>query len=342
MSNIYAGVDISAWNGEVNFNQLKAGKLKDIPISFVMIRLTVGKQVDSRAVKNINAALEAGLDVGVYSYTTAMTPDDAKYEAELALKTIRDNGLDGRLTLPVAFDIEENEILGLGKEACTAIAKAFMEKIADENYQPMFYTYAAAYNNNFYKDELKAYPLWIAAYVSEKLLNNTFGITDYAMWQFGVAGNPDYDLQVIGKVPGVTGQCDVNYMYEDLPARIKAEGKNTSRSEGTSYIVMVCNIPSKEAAEDILSYAERKGFDAVITEKVPPEPEPEPQPVLAVGDRVRMQYGAPIYGTTDTFASWVYSTVLYVREISGDRVVVSTQRTGDVTGVVDAKYLIKV
>lgn len=340
MSEIYAGVDISAWNGEVDFIQLKAGKLKDIPISFVMIRLGVGKNIDTRAIRNINSALDAGLDVGVYHYTTARTPDEARYEAELVLRTIKDNGFDGKLTLPIAFDIEENEILGLGKEVCTAIVKSFMQTVADENYQPMFYTYAAAYNNNFYKDELKAYPLWIAAYISEKLLNNTFGITDYAMWQFGVAGNPDYDLQMIGKVPGVTGQCDVDYMYENLPAKIKAEGKNVFPSRGVSYTVTVSDIPSKESAEDILSYARCRGFCGVITENNPPEP--EPQPALAVGDRVRMQYGAPIYGTTQEFASWVYSAVLYVREINGNRVVVSTQRTGDITGAVDAKYLTKI
>ena len=340
MSEIYAGVDISAWNGDVDFNQLKAGKIKNIPISFAMIRLTVGKQVDSRAVRNIKAALEAGLDVGAYSYTTAMTPDESAAEAELALKTIRDNNLDGRLTLPVSIDIEDNEILGLGKERCTQIAKSYMQTIAKANYQPMFYTYAAAYNNNFNKNELKAYPLWIAAYISEKLLNNTFGITDYAMWQFGVAGNPDYDLQVIGKIPGVTGQCDVDYMYENLPAKIIAEGKNVFPSESSTYTVTVSGIPSREIAEEILSFAEGKGCSGTITEDA--QTEPEPQPVLSVGDRVKMQYGAPIYGTTDQFASWVYSSVLYVREINGNRVVVSVQRTGDITGAVDIKYLTKI
>lgn len=333
MNEKYAGVDISAWNGEVDFKQLKAGKIKDIPISFVMIRLTVGMQVDTRAVRNINAALDAGLNVGVYHYTNAQTPEAAEKEAELTLSTIRSNGFDGKLTMPISFDIEENEILGLGKEKCTAIAKAYMDKIAAANYQPMLYTYAAAYNNNFYKDELKSYPLWIAAYISEKLLNNTFGITNYSVWQFGIAGNADYDLQVIGKIAGVTGQCDVDYMYVDLPAKIKEEGKNIFPAEGVTYTLTVSNIPTRELAEDILAYAESKGLSGTITEDAPPKPE------LKVGDMVRMQYGAPIYGTTDKFASWVYSSVLYVREINGSRVLVSTFKTGDVTGPVDAKYL---
>ncbi len=63
---------------------------------------------------------------------------------------------------------------------------------------------------------------------------------------------------------------------------------------------------------------------------------------LQVGDRVSMAQGAPVYGKTRKFASWVYKATLYVRQISGDRVVVSIQNTGAVTGAVDKKYLTKI
>ncbi len=75
------------------------------------------------------------------------------------------------------------------------------------------------------------------------------------------------------------------------------------------------------------------------------EPTKEEQPVidtLQVGDRVSMTQGAPVYGKTRKFASWVYKATLYVRQISGDRVVVSIQNTGAVTGAVDRKYLTKI
>ena len=52
--------------------------------------------------------------------------------------------------------------------------------------------------------------------------------------------------------------------------------------------------------------------------------------------------GATVYGTMSKFRSWVYSATLYVRGISGERVVVSTQKTGAVTGAVDKKYLTKI
>lgn len=62
-------------------------------------------------------------------------------------------------------------------------------------------------------------------------------------------------------------------------------------------------------------------------------------PPLKVGDKVRVESGAPVYGTDKKFQSWVYLTDLYVREIDGARVVVSTLKSGSVTGAVDKKYL---
>lgn len=63
---------------------------------------------------------------------------------------------------------------------------------------------------------------------------------------------------------------------------------------------------------------------------------------LAVGDRVKMDKFATIYGTLRKFSSWVYSAKLYVRGIDGNRIVVSTLKSGAVTGAVDKKYLTKV
>lgn len=63
---------------------------------------------------------------------------------------------------------------------------------------------------------------------------------------------------------------------------------------------------------------------------------------LTVGDRVTMDKAATVYGTTRKFSSWVYSAKLYVREIDGNRVVVSTLKSGAVTGAADKKHLTKV
>lgn len=102
-------------------------------------------------------------------------------------------------------------------------------------------------------------------------------------------------------------------------------------------------------AEKIESDLEAMGFKTTLTAKIraiESEPEKEP-PVetanteLAVGDKVRLMEGTPVYGKEYGFSAWVYSATLYVRQINGSRIVVSTKRTGAVTGAVDKKYIIK-
>ena len=61
-----------------------------------------------------------------------------------------------------------------------------------------------------------------------------------------------------------------------------------------------------------------------------------------MSDQVTMDKAATVYGTTRKFSSWVYSAKLYVRAISGDRISVSTLKSGAITGNVDKKYLTKV
>ena len=63
---------------------------------------------------------------------------------------------------------------------------------------------------------------------------------------------------------------------------------------------------------------------------------------LKVGDKVKMSSDAVQYGKKAKFASFVYNATLYVREMNGNRIVVSTQKTGAVTGAVHKKYLTKI
>lgn len=62
---------------------------------------------------------------------------------------------------------------------------------------------------------------------------------------------------------------------------------------------------------------------------------------IKIGDVVMIEKDAPIYGTNNKFASWVYERKLFVREINKDRIVISIYDSGAITGAVDRKYLIK-
>lgn len=68
----------------------------------------------------------------------------------------------------------------------------------------------------------------------------------------------------------------------------------------------------------------------------------KPGTALKVGDKVKIQANVPVYGKTTKFSSFIYNANLFVRQIDGDRIVVSTQASGAITGAVDKKYLTKV
>lgn len=98
--------------------------------------------------------------------------------------------------------------------------------------------------------------------------------------------------------------CDQNYAFYDYPTLIKGKGLN--------------GYPKQSAKETV---------SAVSTS-------------FMMGDRVRLSKDAVIYGSSDRFASWVYNSTLYLRELNKNRAVISTQKSGVVTGAVDVKYLI--
>ncbi len=116
---------------------------------------------------------------------------------------------------------------------------------------------------------------------------------------------------------------------------------------GGEYQLTVKGITNKAVAEDLLKYVKDCGFEGEIKEikPEPPTEQPAEQPTeqtLKVGDKVKLRQGAKDLNTKGGFAAWVYNSTLYVREISGDRVIISTQKSGAVTGAVSKADLVKV
>lgn len=112
------------------------------------------------------------------------------------------------------------------------------------------------------------------------------------------------------------------------------------------YSVQIGAYKMKENAEAAVVKLRAAGFDAFIKpEKVvksEKETTKQTDESFNVGDKVKLQENAPIYGAENTFSSWVYNSTLYVREINGSRAVISVHKTGSITGAVDKKYLTKI
>ena len=102
---IRRGIDVSEFQGEIDWDEVKKAGY-----DFVFVR--AGHRMfesgdlltDSRAVKNMKRAKKAGLDVGVYVFSQAVSETEAREEAQLCLDVIKKSGVE--ITLPVVFDPE--------------------------------------------------------------------------------------------------------------------------------------------------------------------------------------------------------------------------------------------
>lgn len=195
------GIDVSTFQGEIDWPAVKADG-----IDFAIIRAgyrgygEAGSIVeDERFAVNIAEAIAAGLEVGVYFFSQAVTEEEAEEEAELVLSLI-----DGyQLTYPVVFDMEE--IYGdtartdhLDREAATDIARAFCRKIKKAGYQPMIYGNIKWLAGKVDLSELTDYDLWLAQYYEHPLFPYAF-----RMWQYSNTGS----------VAGIAGDVDLNICF---------------------------------------------------------------------------------------------------------------------------------
>lgn len=144
-----------------------------------------------------------------------------------------------------------------------------------------------------------------------------------------------------------TGAFSVKSNADVLAVKLKALGFDTYMVKVDNlYKVQVGAYSVKTNADSMMKKLKAAGFDAFITTQsgtaVAIENVTQPSETLKVGDKVKLSANATVYGKTAKFSSWVYKSTLYVRQINGARIVISTVKTGAVTGAVDKKYLTKV
>ena len=189
------GIDISKWQGNVDFQ-----KLKEANVEFVMIRLGYqtgfGKELvlDKYYEQNIKLANKYGIKAGVYFYSYAKNTNDAKKQAEFIKKHIKNYKID----MPIAFDFEDWKNIELAKLSIYDInknAKTFLDEIKKDGYQVLNYG-SKYYLENIWDID---YPTWLAHYT-----NKTNYSKDYKMWQ----------LTENGLISGVQGFVDVNVLYK--------------------------------------------------------------------------------------------------------------------------------
>ena len=197
----YFGIDVSSYQGDIDWQLVR-----EDGVEFAFLRLGFrgyGEEgnirLDEKFEANYDGAHNAGIDLGVYFYSQAISVEEAIEEAHFVL-----DKLNGRpLEYPIVFDWEtvytgsEEDVPrteDVMPHTLTLSAIAFCETIRDAGYEAMIYTNKRQAVLKYDMRQLANYPVWLAQY------NTTLSyIYDFDIWQYGV-----------GTVDGIEGEVDFN------------------------------------------------------------------------------------------------------------------------------------
>lgn len=208
------GIDVSRYNGAVNWAQVNASGL-----DFALVNAGYGNEIaqkDPLFDGNVSGALAHRMAVGAYWFGYAVSPKDAVREAEVFRKVLEP--YRGRLTFPVAYDFEDDSLRHFRKQTgrgpanaeIDAIARAFLDSMKAAGWYVCLYTNLDFIRTGrFAAATRKAYDLWLADY----------------------SGGPDYACGIqqtgdTGTVAGISGNVDLDVSFKDYPAILRAGGYN--------------------------------------------------------------------------------------------------------------------
>lgn len=194
-----AGVDVSAYQTSVDWSAVK-----EAGIDFAMVRVgyrgySSGElDEDDHFLSHLEGAIEAGLHVGVYFFSQALTPDEAREEAQYVLDKIEGYALQ----YPVVFDWEEMHVPARTDEMnmlmLTSCAQAFCETVEAAGYRAGVYFNQAYGYGQLNLVSLKDYVFWLAEYADTPSFSY-----DFQIWQYTNEG----------QVPGIEGPVDLNIAF---------------------------------------------------------------------------------------------------------------------------------
>ena len=192
------GIDVSKWNGNINWSQVK-----NSGVNFVIIRCgyrgsSAGALIeDPKFRANIQGASAAGLRVGVYFFSQAVNEVEAVEEASMCINLCRGYSL----SFPIYIDVEGSNGRGdaVSVSQRTANIKAFCGTIQSVGYRAGVYANKTWFTQKINTAQLTGYKIWLAQYAASV----SYTATRYDMWQYTSKGS----------VAGISGNVDMNILY---------------------------------------------------------------------------------------------------------------------------------
>ena len=236
------GIDVSEFQGSIDWAKVKKDGVKFAILKLANIYDYDANYKDSKFDTNYKNARAQGIKVGAYIYNHCNTTDTLKKGVEWALDKLNGKELD----LPIYLDMEDKDIQGETKKTLTEQCNEFAKYVRDKGYQAGVYA-----NVNWLENELnpsdfdKNLSVWVAQYYKECQYDGKYDI-----WQYSSSG----------KVDGVSGNCDMNYLYnEDIIKKSGSIDNSDKKSiDELAEEVIAGKWDNNEARKEAL---EKAGYD---------------------------------------------------------------------------------
>lgn len=230
-------IDVSKHQGTINFTKVKNDGVKG-----VILRCAYQGYSDGSLYKDVKFeeyyknAKAAGLKIGVYIYTEAISETEAKTQANFVKSLIKGK----TITLPVVFDYENcgNRVgrNGISRSKGTQISLAFLNNIKSAGYEAMLYSGMAFNNshNNIATVRGKGFSIWLARYnkwpynASADVGKGYYNGKIDAWQSSGGSGMNCY-------VAGISGAVDFDWWYD--PITVKVNKTSASISKGATATI---------------------------------------------------------------------------------------------------------
>lgn len=194
------GVSVSKYQQNIDWASVAADDIR-----FAIIRMGYVDDLDPYFDRNMRDAAAAGLQVGTYLYSQALTVEDAVKEAQFAVRTAKEY----QLSYPIAMDVESKvvEEAGLTKQKLTDIINAFCSTVQAAGFHPIVFSYNDWLVNRMDTSQIP-YDIWYARYGS---INSYPGRT---IWQ----------CTEDGRVNGIEGPVCIEMAFTDYSQVIPSAG----------------------------------------------------------------------------------------------------------------------
>ena len=204
------GIDVSDNQGYINWTEVKAAG-----VEFAILRsVRRSGNIDKQLASNIKGCKENDIPFEFYKYTYAKTEAEVRAEAKAVAETLLKLGVERGCR--VWYDLEEDDIIDLGKAHITKLYRAFKDELAQHGFECGLYKGMWDYNNKLNKDDFADEIKWIARYYKgyEEL---AFGFIPDEKYR-PAAECDGWQFTSSGKVPGISGRCDMNIFYGEIVA----------------------------------------------------------------------------------------------------------------------------